>query len=280
MQISVIIPTHNRARLVRRAVDSVLKQSRKALEVIVVDDGSTDETQSFLQEFKDDIRVITLPENHGVSHARNRGIEAAKGEWLAFLDSDDRWHLDKLEWQATYHHQHPDLLISQCDEIWMRNGVRVNPMQKHAKLSGTIFLQCLPRCIISPSAVLLHRSLLDRVGTFDENLPACEDYDLWLRVAREVPVGFLSKQLLTRYGGHADQLSRRFWGMDRFRIQALEKHVGTNLEPLWQNALLEELVRKCTIVAQGALKRDHPETAQIYFEKAERFGALRESEDR
>ena len=267
MNISVIIPTYNRARPVRRAIDSALKQNYEALEVIVVDDGSTDDTLELLQAFHDEIKVVALEENHGVSHARNRGIEAARGEWLAFLDSDDRWHLDKLEMQATFHDHYPELRISQCDEIWIRNGARVNPMRKHAKLGGQIFLQCLPRCIVSPSAVMMHRSVFHDVGLFDENLPACEDYDLWLRIAKRYEIGFLSKQLLTRYGGHDDQLSRRYWGMDRFRIKAMEKHIDSLRDPVWKKALLEELVLKCGIVADGALKREKPETVTLYREK-------------
>jgi len=264
MEISVIIPTYNRARLVRRAVDSALKQTHAPLEVLVVDDASTDDTLEILEPFADEITLLPLEENRGVSAARNLGIDQARGEWLAFLDSDDRWHLDKLQQQAMFHRVHPKLKISQCDEIWIRNGVRVNPMAKHAKKGGWIFPECLPRCIVSPSAVIIHRDIFEEIGTFDENLPACEDYDLWLRIAPRYEIGYLAQQLLTRYGGHEDQLSRRYWGMDRFRIQAMEKHLETRLEAAWYEALLEELVFKCGVVAEGALKREKTETAELY----------------
>lgn len=274
MQISVIIPTFNRSRMVMRAVDSAVKQSQAALEVIVVDDASEDDTLDALQEFGDDIRIIALERNLGVSNARNQGIQAASGDWLAFLDSDDVWQRKKLETQSVFHDQNPTLKISQCDEIWIRNGVRVNPMRKHAKLGGWIFMDSLPRCIVSPSAVIIHRSIFEEVGLFDTNLPACEDYDLWLRISKHHEIGFLPKHLLSRYGGHEDQLSSRYWGMDRFRIAAMEKHLDEPLDDEWREALLKELVFKCDVVATGALKREKEETAESYHQKKLQYQQL------
>ena len=271
MTISVIIPTYNRARLIERAMLSVLRQTQPALELIVVDDCSDDSTPEILEEYQDQIRTITTESNRGVSYARNLGIEAARGDWIAFLDSDDRWDKHKLETQMLLHKTNPDLSISQCDEIWIRNGVRVNPMAKHAKQGGWIFDACLPRCIVSPSADINHKSVFQREGVFDPHLPACEDYDLWLRIAPLYEIGFLDKKLVTRYGGHEDQLSRKYWGMDRFRITALEKQLETKLRPEWQQALLEELVKKCGIVAEGARKRDNPELAERYSGKQEHY---------
>jgi len=267
MNISVIIPSYNRAALLTRAIDSVLAQTFPAHEIIVVDDASTDETAEVLSQFSSAIKVVTNAENRGVSFSRNAGIRRASSEWIAFLDSDDQWHPNKLEKQRQFHSSHPGLMISQCDEIWIRNGVRVNPMEKHAKRGGWIFEACIPLCIVSPSAVIIHKDIFERVGLFDVNLKACEDYDLWLRIAPHFEIGLLDEKLITRFGGHEDQLSRKYWGMDRFRITAMEKHVDRDMDSVWKKTLLETLEFKCGLVAEGAKKRNNLESAAIYFKK-------------
>ncbi|NQV14398.1 glycosyltransferase family 2 protein [bacterium] len=267
MNISVVIPTYNRAATIERALKSVLSQTYPAIEIIVIDDFSDDSTPEILTEYADKIKIISNSRNRGVSYSRNAGIRAARGDWIAFLDSDDQWDKQKLETQKIFHESHPRLSISQCDEIWIRNGVRVNPMAKHAKQSGWIFEACIPRCIVSPSAVIIHKIVLKKVGHFDPNLMACEDYDLWLRIAPQFEIGFLDEKLVTRYGGHDDQLSKKYWGMDRFRITSMEKHVDSPLPHEWKKRLLQELVLKCGIVAMGADKRDNPELSERYLEK-------------
>lgn len=271
MNISVIIPTYNRARTIERALISVLRQTLPAMEIIVIDDASDDITPQILAEFEGKIRLITNENNRGVSFSRNEGIKAARGDWIAFLDSDDRWDKHKLETQKLFHDSNPEFLLSQCDEIWIRNGVRVNPMSKHKKQGGWIFQACIPRCIVSPSAVIIHRDVFKAVGLFDIHLMACEDYDLWLRIAPIYEIGFLAKNLVTRYGGHEDQLSRKYWGMDRFRITAMEKHIGSSLDPESNKRLLEELILKCGIVAEGARKRDNPELNERYLRKQKEY---------
>ena len=274
MLVTVVIPTYNRAELVKRAIGSVLKQTHQAKEVIVVDDHSSDDTQQILSSFGNQIQIISNTENRGVSFSRNRGIEQATGEWIAFLDSDDEWHPGKLATQARYHDKNPKLMISQCDEIWIRNGVRVNPMNKHTKKGGWIFQECLPLCIVSPSAVIIKRDIFKDVGVFDEALPACEDYDLWLRIAQKFEIGFLDEKLVTRYGGHADQLSQKYWGMDRFRIQAMEKHVDRELDSASKYALLNELALKCGVFSAGAAKRGRAATAEEYADKQQNYQKL------
>ena len=116
----------------------------------------------------------------------------------------------------------PEARLCHTEEIWIRNGVRVNQMKKHAKSGGWLFQRSLALCCISPSSVLIHRSLFEDYGDFDESLPACEDYDLWLRITARESVAYVEVPQIYKYGGHEDQLSRAFWGMDRFRIQALE----------------------------------------------------------
>lgn len=254
--ISVVIPTFNRAERLRNALLSVRRQLRSADEVIVVDDGSTDDTQVLLStEFPEVVTVFQ--DNKGVSSARNLGIFLSRSEWIAFLDSDDEWLPEKLATQMKEIAEKPEYRICHSDEIWIRRGVRVNPMKKHRKKGGWIFDHCLPMCAISPSSVLIHSSVFESVGLFDENLPACEDYDLWLRISSRYPVLYVDQHLIIKYGGHDDQLSTRHWGMDRFRIQALENIVvNGELKPQDLAAAREMLVKKARIFCNGAKKRN------------------------
>ncbi len=256
--ISVIIPTYNRARLLPRCLDSVSAQTFKPLEVIVVDDGSTDSTQAQVRRDYPGVKLYAQ-ENKGPSAARNAGIRAAAGDWLALLDADDAWLPAKLERQAQAVQDCTDVNIVHTDEIWIRNGVRVNPQRKHQKYGGFIFRHCLPRCVISPSSVLIHRRVFAQVGLFDETLPVCEDYDLWLRICARMPVTFIAEPLLTKYGGHADQLSARYRGMDRYRIRALQRILNeVELAPRDRQAALETLVSKARIYLNGARKHNNP----------------------
>jgi glycosyltransferase involved in cell wall biosynthesis len=274
MQISVIIPTHNRAPLLTRALNSVLAQTHAPLEIILVDDGSTDETPQLAADHFPQVRYIFQP-NRGVSAARNRGMEAASGEWLAFLDSDDEWLPDKLANQVEAIEADPVMRICHTEEIWVRNGKRVNPMKKHAKSGGRIYRNCLPLCVISPSSVMVHRSIFDEVGPFDDSLPACEDYDLWLRICAGHPVAFVETPQIVKYGGHEDQLSQRHWGMDRFRVRALEKMIaGGSLGKTDLSATARTLVDKAAILAGGAEKRGKQEEAEHYSAIRERYRNL------
>ena len=263
MKISVVIPSHNRAHTLQRALQSVLNQQSPADEIIVVDDGSTDHTAELLQQYPN-VRLIQQP-NKGVSAARNQGIQSSTHEWIALLDSDDEWLPGKLALIRQAQQQHTDIKLLHSNEIWIRNGVRVNPMNKHNKYGGNIFRHCLPLCVISPSAAVLHRSLFDDCGLFDENLPACEDYDLWLRICHRYPVAYIPEPLINKYGGHEDQLSRRFWGMDRFRIQALHQLMQLDSLSSEQQQLSQEmLVKKLTILLKGAIKHDNQQILQQY----------------
>lgn len=271
MDISVVIPTHNRAHTLPRALDSVLGQAVPPAEIIVVNDGSTDTTAGLLAERYPQVRCLSMG-NQGVSAARNAGIRAARGEWIALLDSDDAWKPEKLAQQMRLIRDHSGHRLCHTGEIWIRRGVRVNPMKKHAKRGGHIFRDCLPLCVISPSSALLRRDLLDDIGLFDEDLPACEDYDLWLRVCAREPVLFVDAPLTVKYGGHEDQLSRRHWGMDRFRITALEKVLASGqLGEDDRAAAAATLVEKARILACGALKRGKTERAAFYRELGARY---------
>jgi glycosyltransferase involved in cell wall biosynthesis len=254
--ISVIIPTYNRAHYLNRVIKSVFNQSYLPPEVIVVDDGSKDNSSEIIQRNFKGVKYI-WQENRGPSAARNKGIIESKGEWLALLDSDDEWLPKKLERQIKALANSSTSKICYTNEIWIKAGKRVNPKKRHEKFGGLIFHKCLPLCIISPSSVLIHRSVFDEVGLFDESLTVCEDYDLWLRISAKYPVLFLDEPLIKKYGGHGDQLSKKYWGMDRFRIYALEKLIRSGeLTQEQLNATTEVLLHKIKILKQGSIKRN------------------------
>lgn len=268
--VSVVIPTYNREGRLPSAIRSVLEQTAPPDEIIVVDDGSTDGSPALVRSFPE-VRYLRQ-ENQGVSAARNHGIRAAKHDWIALLDSDDEWLPRKLERQWSALEREPRFRFCHTDEVWIRKGRRVNPMKKHAKHGGHIFRYCLPLCVISPSSALIHRDLFDRFGMFDPELPVCEDYDLWLRICAREPVLYVDEPLLLKFGGHKDQLSRAYWGMDRFRIRALEKLIQSGaVEGEALTAALDILYRKIDIYAAGAEKRRRFEEADRYRDKKRRF---------
>ena len=256
MNISVIIPTYNRKQYLDRALRSVIKQTVKPAEIIVVDDGSEDGTNTFIPKNYPEVKYL-WQQNLGVSAARNRGINNAQHEWIALLDSDDEWHSDKLEQQIEILEGEGRKRICHTNEIWIKNGKRINQKKKHKKTGGWIYERCLPMCRISPSSVLIHQSVFDEVGLFDTDLPACEDYELWLRICSKYPVAFVDKPLITKYGGHSDQLSQKYWGMDRFRIYALEKMLDSGeLSEIQRQQTLKAVIKKLSIYLAGAKKRD------------------------
>lgn len=254
-RVSVIVPTHNRRHTLETALDSVIVQTHPPHETIVVDDGSDDGTADWLRAHRPEVTTVQQ-DNRGVSAARNRGIAHATGDWVALLDSDDAWQPGKLAVQLAALQAAPGHRLCHTDEIWIRNGVRVNPKRRHAKHGGHIFRHCLPLCAISPSAALIHRSVFDDIGPFDETLPACEDYDYWLRLCSREPVLYVDEKLVIKSGGHADQLSRRYEAMDRFRILALLNLLErTPLSAADRAAALDTLDAKLQVYGDGARKR-------------------------
>ena len=263
-QVSVILPTYNRANMLTQALESVLEQSFKDYELIIIDDGSTDHTDQVLAAYPQKAFRVIAQSNQGVSAARNRGIQAAKANLIAFIDSDDLWYADKLALQVEFFKAHPDILICQTEEIWIRNNQRVNPCKHHRKLRGMLFEPSLDLCLVSPSAVMMCRSLFECVGFFDQNLPACEDYDLWLRVSHRYPIELIDKALVIKRGGHADQLSR-MPALDCFRIASIKKLLESGqLSKKHTVAALKTIKKKCSIYANGCRKRGRLKDAHYY----------------
>jgi len=265
-EVSVIIPTFNRCAMLREAIDSVLAQSTPAFELIVIDDGSTDGTTEHLARLAETIRIkIERIEHRGPAAARNRGVAIARAPLIAFLDSDDLWSPAKLERQIAFMRDNPGCAISQTREIWIRNGRRVNPGYRHRKRAGDIFVDSLRTCLIGMSSVMIRTDLFRSSGGFDEHMAAAEDYDLWLRILIDHEAGLLDEPLVTRRGGHPDQLSATTPALDRFRILALAKLLADyRLSPARRNSAVEVLAEKCRIYARGLLRRGRIDEARPY----------------
>ena len=267
MNISVVIPCFNRKNTLPRSIDSVINQTYKPSEIILVDDGSTDGTRDFILKSYPNIKYF-FQTKKGVSSARNKGIRESSSKWIAFLDSDDEWLPQKLEKQKTQLEKHPGIFISHTNEIWIRNGVRVNQMKKHQKYGGYIFDKCLDICRMSPSSVLIHNRVLEDVGVFDEKLQVCEDYDLWLRITSKYSVLFEKELLIIKYGGHKDQLSKVKEGIEQFRIQSLEKILTLNHLKKDQFILTKNmLIRKLLIYSKGLEKRNKFDELALFKKK-------------
>lgn len=262
--ISVVIPTYNREDFIGTSVESVLNQTFQDFELIVVDDGSSDATVKKIQPFFSKLFYLKQTQQ-GPSSARNTGIRVSTGAWICFLDSDDRWLPEKLEKQMEFFKFNSDAKICYTEEIWYRTGRRVNPAKKHQKYSGWIYEKLLPLCIISPSSVVIHRSVFDEIGLFDETLPACEDYDLWLRIGAKYPIHLLSEPLIIKQNGHEGQQSQKFWGLDRFRITALKKMLDDENLPIKHRIATRHVFKtKCLILANGCEKRGKEGEAIFY----------------
>jgi glycosyltransferase involved in cell wall biosynthesis len=259
--ISVIIPTYNRAQFLGEAIRCVLDQEYfvqngpSSFELLVIDDGSTDATPEIVRSFGDNLKYA-FQQHRGVSAARNHGLELARGDYIAFLDSDDLWKKEKTGVQMSFMKAFPEAMVCCTEETWIRRGKFANPKKKHQKYSGWIFDKVLPLCLLSLSSALFRRELFEEIGKFDEELPACEDYDLSIRIAAKYPIHLLPRPLIVKRGGHADQLSRKYWGMDRFRVKALEKALQLGLTSQQEQLVRQELVRKYRVLAGGYEKRN------------------------
>ena len=273
--VSIVIPTYNRRELLVRALQSVLDQSFQDWEVLVIDDGSEDNSSQVVDRLRDRRLHYVRQEHRGVSAARNAGIRLARFPWISFLDSDDYWKPTKLARQLETLKRWAHYLVAYTDEIWIRRGKRVNPKKIHRKYSGWIYHRCLPLCIISPSSVLIHRRVLEEQGLFDEALPVCEDYELWLRIASRYPILFLQELLIIKTGGHPDQLSRSLWGMDRYRVRALVKIYRSNhLTPQQRIWTAREIVTKAGILARGFQNQGKSEESMKYEEMVREWRQL------
>jgi len=254
MNISVIIPTYNRESFILKAINSVLNQTVKVDEIVVIDDGSIDNTKEILKNFN--IKYI-YQDNQGVSSARNNGIINSSNDWICFLDSDDIWSESKIEEQINFHNKNKNILFSHTQEEWIMNDKIIKQKKHQQKPSGFCFEKNLSHCLIGPSTVMLHRSILDDIGYFDETLKVCEDYDLWLRILKKYELGLIEKKLIDKIAGHKEQLSFVTPFMDTYRIKSLLKHKNND-------KVKEMIVKKCDILITGAIKHNNHEVEKYY----------------
>ena len=256
MQISVIIPTHNRIQFLEKAITSIINQTYNVFEIILIDDGSNDGTFDMVKKRFPFVELF-YQNNRGVSCARNKGIKMARGDWIAFLDSDDEWLPEKLNKQIYTIRTNPNILFYHSNEIWIKDGLRINQGKKHAKYGGRIFEKCLDICRISPSSVVMHKSIFKNIGLFDERLPICEDYDMWLRLTAKYKVFYSNEFLIKKYGGHEDQLSKAPNGIENYRAYAIEKLLMQGeLNKIQHMKALDILIKKLKIYKAGLLKRE------------------------
>jgi glycosyltransferase involved in cell wall biosynthesis len=287
-QVSVVIPTFNRWPMLGEAVASVIAQCCIDFELIIVDDGSTDETAARLSHLAEQCAVAQIPfrilrsRNHGPAAARNRGVSLARSSLIAFLDSDDLWNPYKLKRQVDQMRRRPGCRVLQTEEIWLLRGIRVNPGLRHRKRDGDFFLDSLRTCLVSPSAVMMHTRVFVELGGFDEDMRAAEDYDLWLRLLLEHPVELLREPLVIRRAGHPGQLSAAVPAIDRFRILALLKLLQrSDLNGHRREAVCDVLIEKCRIYGKGAVRRGNTRTAEWVAGLAEMANSVwRRSADR
>ena len=266
MNISVVIPSYNRKDFLKRSIDSAINQTKKPLEIIVVDDGSTDGTETMIKSDYDFVKFIKQ-KNKGVSAARNIGIKVSIGEWICFLDSDDEWKKDKLEKQINAMKSNPGYKFFHSNEIWIKNGLRINQKKKHKKYGGDIFDKCLDMCRISPSSVMIDKTVFDEVGNFNEDLVVCEDYELWLRICDKYRVFFIDEPLIIKYGGHQGQLSYSIESIENHRIKALEYLILENLNRKNKKHAIQMLLSKLNIYLKGLVKRRKNDEIAVYEEK-------------
>jgi len=267
--VSVIIPVYNRRDTLKNAIISIKKQLFTNFEALIVDDGSTDGTSDILTDFQDDRFKLIRQKNNGVSAARNTGIRFSLGKYIAFLDSDDEWLPEKLQKQMNFLTTNTSARICQTEEIWMRRGIRVNPPLKYRK--SPFFKDSVSYCIIGASTVLAEKSLLVEKGLFDEKLPVCEDYDLWIKILLDMNIPLISQPLVIKHGGRTDQLSVKYRAMDRFRVRSLVNILSQeNLPCGKQQHIRNELLKKLGYLIEGARRsgRDCAEYEKMFFEYA------------
>ncbi|OUR96784.1 hypothetical protein A9Q84_10610 [Halobacteriovorax marinus] len=259
MKVNIIVPTFNRAEILPRAIESILSQTYKNFDLTIVDDGSTDNTYQVVKKYLelDHVRYVRT-DNRGVSAARNMGVSLSSGDYVSFLDSDDLWHADKLELQMNFLKENTHIECVHGEEIWVRNGKRVNKKKVHQKFGGDIFKECLPLCFISPSTVIISRSVFEEINGFDEEFVVCEDYDLWLKISSLYEVGFIETPIMTKFGGHADQLSTKYFAMDYFRVKSLANILEIRELSLTQREqVIENILKKSEILLKGYKKHNN-----------------------
>ena len=257
MKITVIIPTYNRESFLSKAIESILNQTVKADEIIIIDDGSTDNTKELIHKYS--VKYI-YQNNSGVSSARNHGIQLSSNAWICFLDSDDIWEENKLEKQIAFHNKNPHILFSHTDELWIFNNKVIKQKKHQLKSQGFCFQKNIANTIIGASTVIINKKIFDDIGYFDEELSVCEDYDIWLRILIKYELGLIDEKLIQKKAGHENQLSFATRLIDKYRIKALSKHIDS----IYGKEIRETIISKCDILIKGAIKHNNKDIENYY----------------
>jgi glycosyltransferase involved in cell wall biosynthesis len=253
-EVSVIIPTHNYGHFIKGAIKSVLSQSFSDLELIVVDDGSTDGTKNFISAFKDSRILYINQKNRGLASARNNGIKIASGEYVGFLDADDLWMPEKLELQLSIFKKKENVgLVYTGYEVVDDSGTYIAKRKAH-KIEGDLISQLILGNIVSGSATtsLIRGKCFKTVGLFDETLRSCEDWDMWLRIARVWNFECIN-QPLAKIRLHSDNMTN-----DPRRI---EKGLFSVIEKFYSD---ENLSSELSLLKPMAMAGAHRDSANFY----------------
>ncbi len=259
-KVDVIIPTYNRTQLTYEAVESVLQQTYNNLNIIVIEDGSHKFRSIARKMLLNDnrIRYVALFKNRGVSYSRNLGVSLGNGEFIAFLDSDDLWHREKITEQLNFFDKNQEIHWVHCDETWNKKGRLIKQKKEHRKVAGIFTTRSFKRCLISPSSVVFRRSFWEqKKACFLNHFRIAEDYELWLRLNFENPIGFIQKPLVIKRAGRWPQLSQTA-EIDRYRVLALHRFYQMySKEPSFSKVADEwrtEIFHKIKILKKGAIK--------------------------
>lgn len=255
VDVSVIIPCYNSERTIRRAIASVRAQGLDGIEIVVVDDGSSDDTCRVAQEADPDIRLVDLPVNSGVSHARNAGLAVARGRYVAFLDADDEWLPGKLERQLAVLRASSSVgLVATAAEMIDEDEQRREPVFPRANVAVTgteAWRALLAYPFVLTSAVLARADVLHRVGGFDENLPVGEDQDLWIRVALASEIAYVDAVLVLKHERAQSLSNSTPWGFN-YVMLVVRHHIESNRDRLSEAEIRGIIGRRMTIEGRNA----------------------------
>jgi len=277
-QVDVIIPAFARGDLLDEAIESVLAQSYPYFTLTVIDDASLVPLENAVRVRDARLRWVRLEKTQGPGTARNTGVALGNAPYIAFLDSDDLWTREKLAVQVAFLEEHRALSWVHTDEVWQRDGVTVKQKSEHRKQGGQFLARAFERCLISPSAVMFRRKFFEASGGFHTPFFVCEDFELWLRLLAQAPVGFITEPLTVKRAGAWPQLSTTR-ELDRYRVLALHRfwrltrNDGAAISH--ESHLLAEATRKTTILLKGALKYGNHAKAQRYQTWLTLFNARR-----
>jgi glycosyltransferase involved in cell wall biosynthesis len=283
--VSVIIPVYNRPLLLREAAESVFAQTFSDFELILIDDGSGDDTPLTIEELRKRetdpkrLRVVRQKHTGMPGQVRNRGAAEARGNYIAFLDSDDLWKPEKLSRQVDVFRNNSaadgsgvPVRLCHTREIWLREGREISQAGQRHKRAGDIFPDALQKCIIGPSTVMMERSLFEETGGFREDLEIAEDYEYWLRITDAYPVEYIDEALVTKRAGRWEQLSEKYGHIEYFRLRGLKSLVDAGTFTGEHRRTAEaELAEKCRIYGAGCRKRGRTEDAELYEDLARAY---------